>query len=174
MYHAAMSEVGATLATDARRYMVALALVAASALLRLSLQPWLDSNLPYLQFFPAIMVAAWFGGLGPGIAATVLSAAAGVFFFVAPLERSAVEHSGDLISLALFVLTGFGISWFNHRLRSTEAALRIAGAHGTARAQELDTILNTTVDAIIVIDAQGQIETFNRGAERLFGYRGRK
>jgi two-component system sensor kinase FixL len=41
---------------------------------------------------------------------------------------------------------------------------------GNARAQELQTILDTAVDGIIVIDTRGRIEAFNRGAERLFGY----
>ena len=41
-----------------------------------------------------------------------------------------------------------------------------------ARAQvELQALLNAAVDAIIVIDADGRIETFNPGAELLFGYR---
>ena len=36
---------------------------------------------------------------------------------------------------------------------------------------ELDALLSAAVDAIIIIDANGRIETFNPGAERLFGYR---
>ena len=36
--------------------------------------------------------------------------------------------------------------------------------------ERLRTIINTTVDGIIVIDAKGTVETFNPGAERLFGY----
>jgi PAS domain S-box-containing protein len=43
-------------------------------------------------------------------------------------------------------------------------------AESSARLERLDAILNTTVDGVIVIDARGRIEAFNRGAERLFGY----
>src|SRR5688500_10029463 len=37
-------------------------------------------------------------------------------------------------------------------------------------AHELRALLDAAVDAVIVIDADGRIETFNRSAERLFGY----
>ena len=36
--------------------------------------------------------------------------------------------------------------------------------------RELKALLNATVDAVIVIDFNGVIMTFNRAAERLFGY----
>jgi two-component system sensor kinase FixL len=39
-----------------------------------------------------------------------------------------------------------------------------------AGAERLDAILTMTVDGIIVIDAKGRIEAFNRGAQDLFGY----
>jgi two-component system sensor kinase FixL len=35
---------------------------------------------------------------------------------------------------------------------------------------ELQSLLDATVDAVILIDARGTIETFNRAGERLFGY----
>jgi PAS domain S-box-containing protein len=49
-------------------------------------------------------------------------------------------------------------------------ALRQRLERDSGAAQELQTILNTAVDGIIVIDARGTIERFNPGAERLFGY----
>jgi two-component system sensor kinase FixL len=38
-------------------------------------------------------------------------------------------------------------------------------------AQELRALLDAAVDAVIVIDGQGRIETFNRAAQQMFGYR---
>ncbi len=39
------------------------------------------------------------------------------------------------------------------------------------RPRELQALLDATVDAVILIDATGRIETFNRSGERLFGFR---
>ena len=35
---------------------------------------------------------------------------------------------------------------------------------------ELQTLLDATVDAVVIIDARGSVESFNRAGERLFGY----
>lgn len=45
-----------------------------------------------------------------------------------------------------------------------------ASAELANRERRLDGIMNTVVDGIITIDARGRIETFNRAAERIFGY----
>jgi two-component system sensor kinase FixL len=119
-------------------------------------------NVPYLQFFPAIFGAAWFGGLGPGLLVTTLSALAAMYFFLPPAGL-AVEGSPEVMSLGFFIAIGTGISWLNHQLGS-------AAVLSTGRAERLDAIINTTADGIIVIGTDGRIESFNRGAERLFGY----
>ena len=76
----------------------------------------------------------------------------------------------SLAALVVFAGTGLMIVWLNHRLRRAEEAHRASAAAAIARAERLDAILNTTVDGIIVIDARGIIEAFNRGAQELFGY----
>jgi two-component system sensor kinase FixL len=40
-----------------------------------------------------------------------------------------------------------------------------------ANALELQALLDAAVDAIVIIDHEGRIKTFNRAAERIFGYR---
>jgi PAS domain S-box-containing protein len=52
------------------------------------------------------------------------------------------------------------------RLRSLEADLRLR----EARMRELDSILDTATDGVIVVDETGRILSLNRSAEALFGY----
>ena len=151
------------------RWVVAAALVGVSLALRLALEPWFGADVPYLQFFPAILGAAWYGGFGPGVLATSLSTLIAMRWFLPP-NGLAVGSAGDVVSLVLFIGIGLGLAWINQLLRRSEAAHRSAASLATGRAERLDAIINTTVDGIIVIGQGGKIEAFNRGAERLFGY----
>jgi PAS domain S-box-containing protein len=144
------------------RYLVAVGLTAVAVALRVVLSPLFGEHVPYLTLVPAVLGASWFGGAGPGLLATALSVLAAWYFFLPP-ARFALPAAGDIVSLALFGATGAGIAWLNH-------ALRAAAMLAHARAERLDAIINTTVDAIIVIDARGIIEAFNPAAERMFGY----
>jgi two-component system sensor kinase FixL len=151
------------------RYIVGVGAFAAALLFRYVLGDSLGLQVPFLQFYPAIIVAAWYGGFGPGILTTTLSTLAAMYLFLPP-SGFAVADRSDQLALGVFAATGGVISWLNHRLHLAEAAQRDAAAIATARAERLDAILNTTIDGIIVIDAKGRIESFNRGAEQLFGY----
>jgi PAS domain S-box-containing protein len=124
---------------------------------------------PYLQVFPAIVLASWYGGLGPGLLATTLSTLAAMAWWLPP-DGLTVTDVGDLLSLSIFAGTGVCIAWLSQHVHVSERAHASAAALATARAERLDAIINTTVDGIIVIDTQGRLEAFNRGAERLFGY----
>ncbi len=112
------------------------------------------------------------GGIQRYIVASLLlaaSALAAMYFFLPP-NGLPVSGTGDLILLTLFVATGLGIAGLIKRVHAAEDGRETAAALSAARAERLDAIINTTVDGIILIDARGRIETFNRGAERLFGY----
>jgi two-component system, LuxR family, sensor kinase FixL len=150
-------------------YTVAAAALIASLGLRLMLQPWLGLSVPYLQFFPAITLASWYGGFGPGALATAGAALAAVYFFLPPAGFG-VDSTADLVSLPLFIATGLGIAWLSHLFHGAEAAYRTAVELANGRAERLAAVLRTAVDGIIVISAMGEIEGFNDGAARLFGY----
>ena len=85
------------------RYAVAaLAVLLAAAVTEL-LDPVWHGRLPFVAFYPAVVLVAWFAGLGPGLVATFLSVA---LITRAWLEDRAVGLEGHLIALALFVGAG--------------------------------------------------------------------
>jgi PAS domain S-box-containing protein len=153
----------------AARYVIALVAFGAAALLRYVLGDSLGARVPYLQFVPAVMVAAWYGGFGPGVLCTAVSALDSMYFLLPP-SGLAVGDPADVLALGLFIAIGVVISWLNHRLHLAQQGQRTEAAAALTRAERLDAILNLTVDGVIVIDARGRIEAFNRGAQEIFGY----
>ena len=113
---------------------------------------------PFLAFVPAVVAAAALGGLWPGLAATLLGAAAGAV------------AGGEGAPAALFLLVGVSLTlggeWFQ---REGERAREALGELGEREAH-LRSILDTIPDAMIVIDEKGLIRSFSPAAERLFGW----
>src|SRR5689334_20465401 len=70
-----VSRMGKNKATSSLlRYGVALLAVLVATLIRLALHPVFGSTGPFVFFIIAVIVAAWFGGRGPGLLATLLGA----------------------------------------------------------------------------------------------------
>jgi PAS domain S-box-containing protein len=91
-------------------YGIALTAVAISLLIRWALWPVLGIEVPFMGFFPAVCIAAYFGGLWPGLLAAFLGATAADYFLVEPHRSFVIVNGADLVGLALFVLTSAMIS----------------------------------------------------------------
>jgi two-component system, NtrC family, sensor kinase len=63
-------------------------------------------------FFAAVMVAAFYGGLGPGLLATALSTWAVDFFFIAPFNTLEFTVANP-VRAGVFMLVAIIISWLN-------------------------------------------------------------
>src|SRR5512133_3670626 len=91
----------------ALRYGIAVAAVLAAFGLRLRLEAWVGTGLPtYVTFYPMVMVAALFGGVGPGLAATAAAGLLAVFFVLPPIGAFAVSLPVDRLGLAIFAGMG--------------------------------------------------------------------
>jgi len=147
-------------------YGVAIAAVVVSALLAWGLYPWLQGRASFLIFIPGVVVAAGFGGVGPGVLATTIFAVLGLF----------LTGKGDLpptvaLETVVFSIVGLGISWLGELLRRTRIRSRRQAEDLRAREAHLRSVLDTVPDATVVISEKGAIRSFNAAAERLFGHR---
>lgn len=68
----------------AARYGLAVLLTAAAVLSRFALDALFPPGFPYVTFFPAIVVAVYLGGRGPGVLCAALSGLAAWYFFIPP------------------------------------------------------------------------------------------
>jgi signal transduction histidine kinase/ActR/RegA family two-component response regulator len=92
------------------RYFVAIAVTAVVFTARFLLNSTLGDAAPLLMFTLSVMVAAWYGGLGPGLLATALGAILGEYFFIAPLYSFHIHSVAELIEEGLFLGIGIAIS----------------------------------------------------------------
>lgn len=160
------------------RYGVALISVGSIIPVKLSLDPFIDRVDPFLPFAASVIISAWYGGLGPGLFATFLSALFTSYFFLPPY-RSISPTLQTLLPLGLFLLEGGLISVLTAALRS--AVYEIAGS--LFEVQKRETALRESEEryrllieavsdyAIFALDPAGHVANWNRGAERLIGYR---
>ncbi|MFN6559224.1 MAG: PAS domain S-box protein [Nostoc sp. ChiSLP01] len=88
------------------RYGVAVLNVALAVVLMLMLDPWLSmSKTPFLLFFSAVMVSAWYGGLKSGLLATFLSVLLSNYFFLSPVSQLSFDSSNS-VRIGLFAIQG--------------------------------------------------------------------
>src|SRR5919198_1122840 len=61
-------------------------------------------------FLAAVMLSTWYGGLGPGLLATLLGGAALDYWFERPKHTLAITDLGTALDLLVFVLVALLIS----------------------------------------------------------------
>jgi len=109
-------------------YIVAIAATAVMAAFRLAIASLLGDGAPFLPFVLAVMLSGWYGGLWPGLVATIFSALCGLFFFAPPHFTLRIEHFAELVALLLFVCSGAAISWLWEAMHAArhQLSLRLA------------------------------------------------
>jgi PAS domain S-box-containing protein len=160
------------------RYGIAVLAVALALLLKLIIDPLIAQETPFLLIFAAVMVSAWFGGLGPGLFATALAVLIIDYLFLYPIG----SFSGlnlEATPLIVFALEGFLVSLLTSALRSArdraEVSAKEAQGH-QERLRQSEERFRLLVEgvkdyAIFMLDPDGYIISWNAGAERIKGYR---
>ncbi len=143
----------------------------------------LELRVPFLTFYPAVAVAALYGGLGAGLLATVVSAALADYFWMEPVGHLSITNSADLISMVVFLASGVLISYLAEatyraqvRANKAEEQAKLADERQKAAVdlQQSESkyreLVQNANSAIIRWKCDGTIAFFNEYAQKFFGY----
>ena len=95
------------------RYAIAVLVVIAAFSMRYVVHPDLLHRLPFTFFVPAVLIAAWYGGLGPGVVAMLGGLLLGDYFFLEPHRAFGPLSAVGRLSIGAYTLSCvFGIALF--------------------------------------------------------------
>ena len=142
-------------------YGLALSAVAGAVLLRHLILVYCGATPAYITFYPAVVLAALLGGLGPGLVATTLSAVWAASFIFPP-----AWHAGGAIGLAIFTVMGVATSVL---AESVDRNRRKAAIASSSSARYARSLLEASLDPLVTIGPDGQITDVNQATELITG-----
>jgi PAS domain S-box-containing protein len=140
------------------RYIIAVTYAVLGLMLRVPVSAALGTDVPYITFFPAIVLSTWYGGILPGIVTTLLSGAFAHVFVdgVFPSDRS------SWIRIVLFLAMSGMMVWVIAELRNAQTRLEVA-------TRQISYVLETIQDGFVALDAEWRYTYINAAAERMHG-----
>ena len=158
----------------ARRYAFAAGAFLLGLAARMLAARALGQTVPYITFFPAVILSAWFGGFGPGMLTTLLSVAGAVFVILPPAYSLRIETLPDATAAVLFIVVCTFISRMQDALRHSMAdsqdslALLLSSEAARERQRQwYEQTLASIGDGVIATNTEARIQFVNAVAAKL-------
>lgn len=159
---------------------VAAVVVSLAAAARLLALPYQEIKFPFASYFPAVLIAAAYGGLWPGLVATALSCL--MVYWIQTV--TGVNYDADslmFLRTAIFILFGAVVSWAwkgVHHLQKRAIIAEAEAAYASERAlaaerlretvaklqaseQSFSAFVNTADEGVWVVEADGKTSFIN-------------
>src|SRR5499426_3520439 len=98
----------------------------------------LSGSLPLTLFIIPVVVSAWFGGLGPGLLATLLSGLASEYFLTEEHFSLFLLDNADWERLTLFLITSGLVNWLILMMRAAGQEVEVRAREAVQRQNELE------------------------------------
>jgi PAS domain S-box-containing protein len=157
-------------------YGAALGAILLATLIRWALGGFVHDRIPFTTYYPAIVIATLLGGFWLGMLASLISAIVAWWMFMSPTFGFALD-AAQLTSLITFVLVCCLLVGTVTALNSAIDLLLAELGHRQKTqlaVGQLHAVAETSQDAIVTKDLNGIITSWNKGAERVFGYASRE
>ena len=142
-------------------YGLALAMVALAVFMRWLVGEYTGVQIPFITFYPAIIIVALVGGLWPGVLATVLSCVAAWYLFIPSLF--AWPGHREIVELLLFAfISGLDVAIAVLLTKLIERLI--------LQQRNIRILLESAPNGFVLVDENGTIKLMNASAEKLFGY----
>ena len=141
-------------------YLVALIAVGAALGLRVALDPWLGARTPYITVFGAVIVAAWYGGVGPAFLAAAIGWLGSDLLFVEPRGRLAFRGAAQLIELFAYAVSTLLIA-------ALGGAMQRARQRSEESEQRFRAFMQNSPNGVFLKDEDSRYLFMNRTGERL-------
>ena len=158
-------------------YLFAMVVVAIAATMRFYLELVFHGAVPFLVLTAAVTISALYGGLGPGLLATILSiASVWVLFNRTNLVVSSVAADMEA-GLLLFAVAGtllsiLGELILREKKQSGFLLNELQSRNGELQQSELTNraLLEASAQGVIAVDGNGKIKIANDCTHQMFGY----
>lgn len=151
------------------QYLMAVVLVAVAAGIQFALEPILGDIVPYTTLYPAVALAAYFGGLGPALVTIILGALTEDYFFIPPRFEIGLSDPGDLVRLGFYVIAGLLIAIFGSNARAARVVAESKSYEAELAQSKLIRTLESITDCFYTLDREWRFTYINGQAETYFG-----
>jgi PAS domain S-box-containing protein len=158
-----------------------MAAIAAAIAARVALAPWLGATFPLATMFTAIAFVVWRAGWGPALVTSVLGWAAVGFTFRGGLNYFGGMTVNEFVGFLTYLIATVPIVVLGEAMRRAQRKLEERHRELSTTNLELESkveaqsllaaIVASSEDAIVSKTLDGIITSWNRGAERLFGWK---
>jgi K+-sensing histidine kinase KdpD len=150
------------------RYLYAILAVPAVILIRFALLPLTGHGTPFITLFPATVIIALLGGMGPAILTGVVGVLLSDYFFIEPL------HSWDIgvefwSRTAIVVMTSVFVGYVGAVLRGARARAEKQSIELSRSRQDLERAQTVALTGSWRLDVRNNELTWSNEAYHIFG-----
>jgi PAS domain S-box-containing protein len=156
------------------KYLAAMALIGIVFLLRGPIESWVGMGTSPVLYLPAVTLAAWFGGLGPGLLAALVGGCLWVYHDLPPVGSLWIPSASDQFRVAVFggesILLSVLMEWLHASRRAADRMAREADryrADADRNEARLRAILDNSSTPIWMKDGEGRYLLVNKPFEAL-------